>query len=549
MSLITGPNSSAITLSSDQKTCISQKFGKSVLNSMLKAKKLSASQTKKFNTCKNEKSSTKASDAPNVGIACAQEGEIFTFNDKPLVCQKDSTGKLKWNIPMPGAMPSPSSKPTTDPSKSSDPPSIGSPCNKEGETLLVNEKPIVCKLNSGGKLEWSGQQSSSSTPSSSSGIPTWARNIDAPYFELQFGLLASMKSNQSGLGNIADPTILELSDKSLRMFFKSGNEPQVPIRVEKQGIRSFISNDGGKTWTLEEGFRIETEAIVSVRRAETGGYEAFGFAGLDNEVIKFTSKDGKDFVKASQSKVDPSKCNNSFGKTVTSLGNDPQIVKTSSGYIGYVKSNSLINQPPWTKVACKLISSDGINWTIDSAGTIEVDKGGVVSNLGLFRNKSGNLELLIHAYEELPGKAPINRFEVRTSSNEGKSWGSAVNYGFELGDPEYIETNAGEILLSGGGFDARAGGALLVLKRQTTLYQASRSDFQVETAWSIRGAKKEDIQIKNLCLNTDETANAIFEVNGSTVTAYFKEPNPVSDSSLRSMSCVYALIGPEKAIR
>lgn len=554
--------SSAISLTSAQKSCITQKYGKSALSAITKAKKLSATQSKQFSSCKSPKPTEKTSEPPNVGVSCSTEGEIFSFNNKPLICQKDALGKLKWAIPVQGGTQTPTPTPTPTPTQStqpnsqqSAPPSIGTTCSVAGETIQVNDKQIVCQLNASGKLEWGFpvstgmQQPSQSGSTSQSGIPDWARDTSVPFYELKFGLLASMVSRQSGLGNIADPTILELGDKSLRLFFKSGSELQVPIKVEKVGIRSFLSKDGGKSWTLEDGFRIETDAMISVRPSDRGGYEAFGFNGLDNEVIRFTSSDGKDFIKATVSKVDPSLCKNSSGKTVTSLGNDPQVVKVATGYIGYVKSNSLINQPPWTKVACKLISNDGINWSIDSTGTIEIDRGGVVSNLGLFRNKAGNLELLIHSFEEVSGKSPVKRLEVKTSSDEGKSWSPSVNYGFEIGDPEYIETSNGDIILSGGGFDSRAGGAILVLKRQSTSYQASRIDFSDSTAWTIRGAKKEDIQIKNLCLDTDVTSTALFEVNGSTVIAYYKDTNPVSDPSLRSMSCVYAVIGPEKAIR
>lgn len=552
--------SSAISLTSAQKSCITQKYGKSALSAITKAKKLSAAQSKQLSSCKNAKPGESASEPPNVGVSCSKEGEIFSFNNKPLICEKDAMGKLKWAIPSPGgsSTPTPNPSPSAQPTNTSNsPPSIGTPCSMAGETILVNEKPIVCTLNAAGKLEWagptpsSGQQPNQPNQGSSSGTPSWALDNTAKFFDLQFGLLASMISSQSGLGNIADGSLIELPDKSLRIFFKNGNEPSVPIKIDKQGVRSFISTDGGKTWVLEDGFRIESDEIVSVRKAEGSGYEAFGINGLDNEIIRFTSTDGKNFVQASKSKVDPSQCKNKRGVTVTSIGNDPEVVKVAGGYIGYVKSNSLINMPPWTKVACKLVSSDGTNWSIDPNGTIEWDDGGTVSNLGLTRNKAGNLELYIQAYSEVSTRSPaiLNRLEVKTSLDDGKTWINPVDYGIQMGDPEIDELSTGETILLGGGFDARRGGMIMVLKKNKTNYKASRLEFADQVTWKITGATKEQVKIKNLCLNTDETSNALFDFSAGVLTVFLQDKNPPADPSLRGMTCFYALVGPEQAIR
>ena len=389
-------DSSGFSLIPSMKICIQQKFGNSALISITKAKKLNSIQ-----------------------------------NNQLKICQKI----------------------TTQPSGSAgSPPSIGSPCNNLGEKLDVNGKPIECIKNASGKLEWGppmreqgGQQnppqnsSANSGGTSKSGMPPWVLQDNSPLYGLQFGLLATMLSNQSGLGNIANPSLIEFPDKSLRLFFRSGSDMSVPIKIDNPGTHSYLSTDGGKTWTLEDGFRIKSDAIVSVRKAEGSGFEAYGFKGIDNELVKYTSSDGKNFTEASTSLVDASQCKNRRGVTVSFLGNDPQVVKTSSGYIGYVKSNSLINQPPWTKVACKLVSSDGINWSVDPTGTIELDDGGVVSNIGLYRNGAGNLQLLLHAYRETAGKAPISRFEIRTSSDEGKTWKNPIDFGIQFGDPEIDE--------------------------------------------------------------------------------------------------------------
>ncbi len=61
--------------------------------------------------------------------------------------------------------------------------------------------------------------------------------------------------------------------------------------------------------------------------------------------------------------------------------------------------------------------------------------------------------------------------------------------------------------------------------------------------WTISGATKADIVIKNLCRDKDETSNTSFTTSGSNVIATF------SDSGGQGNGCVYALIGPEKAIK
>lgn len=94
---------------------------------------------------------------------------------------------------------------------------------------------------------------------------------------LSYGLLWSVGSDQAGLGNVSDPALLQLSDGTLRMFFKNGNEPQLPLSGFDNKIHSYTSADNGKTWTLESGVRIDVGSPVTVRAAESGGYEAWGW--------------------------------------------------------------------------------------------------------------------------------------------------------------------------------------------------------------------------------------------------------------------------------
>ncbi|MFM8644158.1 MAG: sialidase family protein, partial [Actinomycetota bacterium] len=76
---------------------------------------------------------------------------------------------------------------------------------------------------------------------------------------------------------MSDPALLQLGDGSLRMFFKNGNEPQIPLSGFDNKQHSYFSTDNGATWSLESGVRIDVNSPVTVRAAEAGGYEAWGW--------------------------------------------------------------------------------------------------------------------------------------------------------------------------------------------------------------------------------------------------------------------------------
>lgn len=544
--------SNAFPITSSIKKCLTEKYGAKVTAGIVKAKKLSSKQQTQLKNCQQIPSGP--AKTPNVGDPCEKIGEVFTFNGNGIVCVLNAEGKKVWSLPEQNK---PQQGNPQQPQPST-PPQIGATCARVGEVVGSGQESLICQLDSSGKAVWAmpnnlqpnnPTQPSPSSTASSSPIPPFAQQATAPLFDLSYGLLWTVTSDKTNVGNIADSSILELPDGTLRLFFKSGNELQAGITGIQPSIRSFVSRDKGKSWTLEEGKRLDTsDAIISVRKAESGGYEAFGFDGLDNKLLRFTSTDGKDFKKASESTLDPSICKSKAGKASTLLGNDPQVVKTDSGYIGYVKSSSMTSAPPWIKVACKLVSTDGINWSVDAGGTIEIDGGSVSSNLGLFKNKSGILELYIPTYREnVSGSTGI--LEVRTSSDNGKTWSVPTSYGIEAPDPERIDLANGDSLLVTGGFDARAGGAILVLKKLDSKYKASRYNWAESSIWKIVGVSKEEVKIKNFCLNLDLTSSALFDSSGGTLSVFYEDKNPVSDPSLRSMSCVYAVIGPEQALR
>lgn len=92
---------------------------------------------------------------------------------------------------------------------------------------------------------------------------------------LNYVLLSTVISLQSGLGNISDPALVQVADGSVRMFFMNGNEPQAGISGYDNLQHSYVSSDGGNTWTLESGVRMNVQSPVSVN-AINGAYEAWG---------------------------------------------------------------------------------------------------------------------------------------------------------------------------------------------------------------------------------------------------------------------------------
>ena len=345
----------------------------------------------------------------------------------------------------------------------------------------------------------------------------------------------SVGSNQAGLGNVSDPALLQLGDGSLRMFFKNGNEPQIPLSGFDNKQHSYYSTDNGATWSLESGVRIDVGSPVTVRAAEGGGYEAWGWtpgSGGTDRMTRFTSATGKDFSQGSGSLVSTSACRNADGSPAGFLG-DPQVVKVATGYLAYAHDLAAAKSPPFKRQACKLTSADGTTWSIDSSGTFALNYD-IQSNPELYRNSAGQLELWFPA-----DSGATKKFEIRTSSNDGATWSTASSLSWMAGDPERLDLTNGTSLLAFGNFDKRRGGLLAVSKKISTGYAASRDEKVDQVSWVVSGAKQADIKVKNLCLDKDVTSSATFGTNGSNITVSFKDS---------SVGCAYILVGASQAI-
>jgi len=404
-------------------------------------------------------------------------------------------------------------------------------------TKAQNTKVAKCK------------SSGSSTSSGSSSSGESASTTSAGMVSLNYGLLWSIGSQQAGLGNVSDPALLQVGD-TIRLFFKNGNEPQIPIAGFDNKIHSYISSDNGKTWTLESGVRIDVLTPVTVQPAAAGGYEAWGWVlgggggggGGGDAITRFTSVDGKDFTKGSGNVVSASACKSIDGTAAGFLG-DPQVVKVASGYLAFAHDLQTTGNAPWKRHACALTSSDGITWVLDTSKTIALQND-ITTNPETYRNSSSVIEQILPIDKLDPATNLRSGMQIRTSTNDGASWTELSELSFYAADPDRLDLSNGDSLLAFGNFDHRFGGLLAVTKKVSTGYKASRMEKGRETViWTISGAKQSDITIKNLCLNKDLTSSSTVAASGSNFTVTFV------DSAAQGNGCVYALIGSEQAIK
>lgn len=387
-------------------------------------------------------------------------------------------------------------------------------------------------------------KSSASSGGSTSGTTgTTTGSSAAGMVSLNYGLLAYIGSQQAGLGNIADPALLQVGG-TLRMFFKNGNEPQIPIAGFDNKIHSYISSDNGRTWTLESGVRIDVTSPVTVRAAESGGYEAWGWVSSGGDAMtRFTSATGSDFIKGAGNVINASACKSADGVAAGFLG-DPQVVKVASGYLAYAHDLAATGKAPFKRHMCALTSTDGSTWVLDTSKTLALQSD-IQTNPETYRNSSGVIEQILAIDQVDPTTKLRSGMQLRTSTNDGASWTELSELSFFAADPDRLDLSNGDSLLAFGGFDQQKGGLLGVAKKISTAYKASRTESDMQTVvWTISGASQSDIKIKNLCLNSDLTASIKFATSGSNITATY-----TAAAGGHGSSCVYALIGSEQAIK
>lgn len=379
--------------------------------------------------------------------------------------------------------------------------------------------------------------------SSSTGSTGSTSSTSAGMVSLNYGLISYKISQREGLGNIADPALLQVGS-TLRMFFKNGNEPQIPLAGFDNKIHSFVSSDNGVTWTLEPGVRVDVSSPITVRAAESGGYEAWAWVAVGGDALtRFTSSTGSDFVKGAGNVVSTAACKSADGVAAGFLG-DSQVVKVASGYLAYAQDMQATGKAPFKRQVCALTSSDGNTWTLDASKTY-APQNDVQTNPETYRNASGIIEQILPIDKIDIQTGLRSGMQIRTSTNDGASWSELSELSFFAADPERLDLSNGDSLLAFGNFDQRQGGLLGVAKKISTNYKASRTESGMDNVtWTISGAAQSAIKVKNLCLDKDLTSSVKFATSGSNITATY-----TADAGSKGNGCVYALIGTEQAIK
>lgn len=216
---------------------------------------------------------------------------------------------------------------------------------------------------------------------------------------------------------------------------------------------------------------------------------------------------------------------------------DPQVVQLDGGFVAYAHDLAVLQDPPFTRPACRLVSADGISWEVDADGTFAFEYD-IQANPELYKNIAGELELWF------PVDRGIQKItEIRTSS-DGVNWAEDEALSWMAPDPDRLDLSNGRKLLAFGGFDQRAGGLLALAEQVETPYSASRSETFDSVEWRILGAGPAEIQARNLCRDADETANLETSEDDDGLRVLYQSDAEGPGST----SCVFLLIGDTKAL-
>ena len=360
---------------------------------------------------------------------------------------------------------------------------------------------------------------------------------------MNWSYLSTIQSG-NGLGNVADASLVQTSNGAVRVYFKNGNDPMSNMTGFDNLIHSAVSNDAGLTWSIESGVRIPIGSPVEVLPKSGGGYQAWGWnIGVVGDPMYYAeSSDGLNFVQVSIAGLDKNKCLTSAGISFGPLG-DPSIVLLADGsWLLHAQGVGVGNTgPTFARWACVATSPDGKTWSpVQSrsyGGSTDVS-----TNPTIYKNNSGKIEWW---WPTSLGSA------VRIG--DGTTFGDTV-LTVQGGDPERLDLADGTEMLTLGGFDNRAGGALIFLKRATSPYTITKvqsmpepgySTPNAKLTWTVVGSSSDKITVMNLCLQKNikdlPGGSVTFSSSGNTLTVTAIDPN-------NSHTCTYILVGAEKII-
>ncbi len=357
---------------------------------------------------------------------------------------------------------------------------------------------------------------------------------------MQLSYLGSVRSLENGLGNIADPAIVETNDGKLRVYFKNGNEPQAGISGNDNLIHSAVSSDGGRTWIVESGVRVPVqspiEALVIGGKVSAWGWE---LSPSGDSLVKYESSDGINFQKVNIPRFVQADCKDSDGNSFGPLG-DPTITQLNdSSWIFHVQE--LVSPlGPFNRRACVATSSDGLTWSvqIDRSYGGDID---VTTNPAIKLRSAGVVEWIWPTYEFM---------EYRKGS-DGITW-SDPEYLPSGGDPDLLDLSNGKQLLAFGNFSSRQGGVLIFTERVTTNYKITSLNTGPTQAptkkWLVEGVNPVDIKVMNICLDLDLSSAEGASVEIKNVNNALEVTVVDNNEQFANPQCVYILVGPEQVM-
>ena len=357
---------------------------------------------------------------------------------------------------------------------------------------------------------------------------------------MQLSYLGSVRSLENGLGNIADPAIVETNDGKLRVYFKNGNEPQAGISGNDNLIHSAVSSDGGRTWIVESGVRVPVqspiEALVIGGKVSAWGWE---LSPSGDSLVKYESSDGINFQKVDIPRFVQADCKDSDGNSFGPLG-DPTITQLNDGSWIFHVQELVSPLGPFNRRACVATSSDGLTWSvqIDRSYGGDID---VTTNPAIKLSSAGVVEWIWPTYEFM---------EYRKGS-DGITW-SDPEYLPSGGDPDLLDLSNGKQLLAFGNFSSRQGGVLIFTERVTTNYtitSLNTGPTQAPTKkWLVEGANPADIKVMNICLDLDLSSAEGASVEIKNVNNALEVTVVDNNEQFANPQCVYILVGPEQVM-
>lgn len=215
-------------------------------------------------------------------------------------------------------------------------------------------------------------------------------------------------------GNVADADLVLLSDGKARLYFQNSSvegasTPFVSI------VYSAITTDGGKTWSLEPGTRLEGVSGIEVTTLRTGGFKAY-FQVDQQSIGSASSSDGVTWQRDAGFRIRdddlerPALDRVGF-PTVAQLSDNSWVMVYEGKFNGVYAGNARPGADQ-TMMLYWATSTDGMSWTkrgvaVDSRNDLFK---GEVQHGRLLQNQDGSWDLYFWASSAItpPGEPYVN---------------------------------------------------------------------------------------------------------------------------------------------